>query len=116
MRRPGRTCATSRARRAPSGRWRSPPPAALTGGGARARPGEASLAHNGVLFLDELPEFAPQALDSLRQPMETGEVTVARANVHVRYPARFQLVAAMNPCRCGLGVGGRGPCGRAPTR
>jgi magnesium chelatase family protein len=88
--------------------------AALTGGGARAKPGEASLAHNGVLFLDELPEFAPQALDSLRQPMETGEVTVARANVHVRYPARFQLVAAMNPCKCGLGSGGRGPCGRAP--
>jgi magnesium chelatase family protein len=88
--------------------------AALTGGGSRARPGEASLAHNGVLFLDELPEFAPQALDGLRQPMETGEITVARANVHVRYPARFQLVAAMNPCKCGLGSGGRGPCGRAP--
>jgi magnesium chelatase family protein len=89
--------------------------AALTGGGIRARPGEASLAHNGVLFLDELPEFAPQALDSLRQPMETGEVTVARANFHVRYPARFQLVAAMNPCKCGQGGGpGRGPCGRAP--
>jgi len=72
--------------------------AALTGGGLRARPGEVSLAHNGVLFLDELPEFSPQALDSLRQPLETGEVTVARANAHVRYPARFQLVAAMNPC------------------
>jgi magnesium chelatase family protein len=72
--------------------------AALTGGGHRARPGEVSLAHNGVLFLDELPEFSPQALDSLRQPLETAEVTVARANAHVRYPARFQLVAAMNPC------------------
>ena len=74
--------------------------AALTGGGLRARPGEASLAHNGVLFLDELPEFAPQALDSLRQPLESGEVVVARANAHVRYPARFQLAAAMNPCEC----------------
>ena len=72
--------------------------AALTGGGVRAKPGEVSLAHNGVLFLDELPEFSPQALDSLRTPLETGEVTVARANAHVRYPARFQLVAAMNPC------------------
>jgi magnesium chelatase family protein len=88
--------------------------AALTGGGLRARPGEASLAHNGVLFLDELPEFTPQALDSLRQPLETGEVTVARANAHVRYPARFQLVAAMNPCRCGLGGAGKGACGKAP--
>lgn len=72
--------------------------AALTGGGIKAKPGEVSLAHNGVLFLDELPEFSPQALDSLRTPLETGEVTVARANAHVRYPARFQLVAAMNPC------------------
>ena len=88
--------------------------AALTGGGLKARPGEASLAHNGVLFLDELPEFAPQALDSLRQPLETGEVAIARANAHVRYPSRFQLVAAMNPCKCGLGGAGRGPCGRAP--
>ena len=73
--------------------------AALTGGGLKAKPGEASLAHNGVLFLDELPEFAPQALDSLRQPLETGEGIVARANAHVRYPARFQLVAAQNPCK-----------------
>ena len=88
--------------------------AALVGGGARARPGEVSLAHNGVLFLDELPEFAPQVLDSLRQPLETGEVMVARANAHVRYPARIQLVAAMNPCRCGVGGAGRGACGRAP--
>ena len=88
--------------------------AALTGGGVRARPGEASLAHNGVLFLDELPEYSAQALDSLRQPLETGEIVVARANAHVRYPARFQLVAAMNPCRCGLGGGGKGACGKAP--
>jgi len=88
--------------------------AALTGGGLKAKPGEVSLAHNGVLFLDELPEFSAQALDSLRQPLETGEVVVARANAHVRYPARVQLVAAMNPCRCGLGGAGRGACGRAP--
>ncbi|WP_409019599.1 YifB family Mg chelatase-like AAA ATPase [Brevundimonas vesicularis] len=88
--------------------------AALTGGGLRAKPGEASLAHNGVLFLDELPEFSAQALDSLRQPLETGEIVVARANAHVRYPARFQLIAAMNPCRCGLGGTGRGACGKAP--
>ncbi len=88
--------------------------AALTGGGMRAKPGEVSLAHNGVLFLDELPEFNAQALDSLRAPLETGEVMVARANAHVRYPARVQLVAAMNPCRCGLGGAGKGACGRAP--
>jgi magnesium chelatase family protein len=88
--------------------------AALTGGGLRVRPGEVSLAHNGVLFLDELPEFSAQALDSLRQPLETGEVIVARANAHVRYPARVQLVAAMNPCRCGVGGLGRGSCGKAP--
>ena len=92
--------------------------AALTGGGLRARPGEVSLAHNGVLFLDELPEFSPQALDSLRQPLETSEVVVARANHHVRYPARVQLVAAMNPCKCGhggsLGGFGKGACGKAP--
>lgn len=75
--------------------------AALTGGGLKVRPGEVSLAHLGVLFLDELPEFQRAVLDSLRQPLETGTVDVARANAHVSFPARFQLVAAMNPCRCG---------------
>jgi magnesium chelatase family protein len=67
-----------------------------------------------VLFLDEFPEFGPQALDSLRQPLETGEVMVARANYHVRFPARVQLVAAQNPCRCGLGGPGHGHCGKGP--
>ena len=88
--------------------------AALVGGGVRAKPGEVSLAHNGVLFLDELPEYTSQALDSLRQPLETGEVVVARANAHVRYPARVQLIAAANPCKCGHGGAGQGHCGRAP--
>ena len=76
--------------------------AAMIGGGTRAKPGEVSLAHLGVLFLDELPEFPRQVLESLRQPMETGRVTVARANAHVTYPARIQVVAAMNPCPCGF--------------
>ncbi|MBB4860402.1 magnesium chelatase family protein [Novosphingobium chloroacetimidivorans] len=88
--------------------------AALTGGGLRVKPGEVSMAHLGVLFLDELPEFQRAVLDSLRQPLETGEVSVARANAHVTYPARVQLVAAMNPCRCGhLGDPALG-CSRAP--
>ncbi|MEZ5955392.1 MAG: YifB family Mg chelatase-like AAA ATPase [Hyphomonas sp.] len=87
--------------------------AALVGGGIKAKPGEVSLAHHGVLFLDELPEFSAQVLDSLRQPLENGEAVVARANRHVRYPARFQLIAAMNPCRCGGGPGAAA-CTRGP--
>jgi len=88
--------------------------ASLVGGGLRVKPGEVSLAHLGVLFLDELPEFQRVVLDSLRQPMETGEAVVARANAHVRYPARFQLVAAANPCRCGYMSEPAQACGRSP--
>ncbi|MBT0670372.1 YifB family Mg chelatase-like AAA ATPase [Novosphingobium profundi] len=88
--------------------------AALTGGGLKVRPGEVSLAHLGVLFLDELPEFQRTVLDSLRQPLETGEVTVARANAHVTFPARVQLIAAMNPCRCGHLGDASLACSRAP--
>jgi len=88
--------------------------AALIGGGLRAKPGEVSLAHLGVLFLDELPEFSRTVLDSLRQPLETGEAVVARANAHVSYPARVQLVAAMNPCRCGYLADPAQACSKAP--
>jgi magnesium chelatase family protein len=88
--------------------------AALVGGGAKARPGEVSLAHLGVLFLDELPEYQRGVLDSLRQPLETGQVQVARAAAHVTYPARVQLVAAMNPCRCGHLADPGLACARAP--
>ncbi|NDF12923.1 MAG: ATP-binding protein [Proteobacteria bacterium] len=88
--------------------------AALIGGGMKAKPGEVTLAHEGVLFLDELPEFGRQVLDSLRQPLETQSVTVARAQMHATYPANFQLIAAMNPCRCGyLGDESRS-CNKAP--
>jgi len=86
----------------------------LVGGGQRAKPGEISLAHNGVLFLDELPEFQRGALESLRQPLETGRAVVARVNAHVTYPARVQLIAAMNPCRCGYLEDPERACTRAP--
>lgn len=88
---------------------------ALVGGGAQAQPGEVSLAHHGVLFLDELAEFGRAVLDSLREPLETGSVCIARALRHVRYPARFQLVAAMNPCPCGLSGESCGECHCSPA-
>jgi magnesium chelatase family protein len=88
--------------------------AAIIGGGRGAKPGEVSLAHNGVLFLDEFPEFPRQVLETLRQPIETGEVVVARANAHIRYPCRFLLVAAANPCRCGHLVDPARACARVP--
>ncbi len=87
---------------------------ALVGGGVRGKPGEVSLAHLGVLFLDELPEFQRATLEALRQPMESGRVSVARVNAHVTYPARVQLVAAMNPCRCGHLDDPALTCGKAP--
>ncbi|MFC3712785.1 YifB family Mg chelatase-like AAA ATPase [Sphingoaurantiacus capsulatus] len=87
---------------------------ALVGGGAKARPGEVSLAHLGVLFLDELPEFQRPVIDSLRQPLETGAIVVARANAHVSYPSRIQLIAAMNPCKCGHLGDAALACSRAP--
>lgn len=88
--------------------------AAIVGGGKGAKPGEISLAHNGVLFLDEFPEFARPVLETLRQPIETGEVVVARANAHVRYPCRFLLIAAANPCRCGYLSDPARACTKAP--
>ena len=90
-------------------------PAAIIGGGKGAKPGQISLAHNGVLFLDEFPEFARPVLETLRQPIETGEVVVARANAHVRYPCRFLLVAAANPCRCGHLADPARACARVPV-
>lgn len=89
--------------------------AAMVGGGKNAAPGEVSLAHNGVLFLDEVPEFSRPVLESLRQPLETGETVVARANAHIRYPSRVQLIAAMNPCRCGHLADPALACSRAPA-
>lgn len=88
--------------------------AALVGGGRPPGPGEISLAHRGVLFLDELPEFSRQALESLREPLELGEITLSRAGVQMTYPAQFQLVAAMNPCPCGYAGNGRGDCRCSP--
>lgn len=87
---------------------------ALVGGGRRADPGEISLAHNGVLFLDELPEFSRASLEALRQPLENGTITVSRVNAHITYPAKFQLIAAMNPCRCGHLGTPEFECPRAP--
>ncbi len=88
--------------------------AALVGGGLKTKPGEISLAHKGVLFLDELPEFSSTALEALRQPLETGNTIIARANAHVRYPAEIQLIAAMNPCRCGYMDDPERACARVP--
>jgi magnesium chelatase family protein len=90
-------------------------PAAITGGGKGAKPGQVSLAHNGVLFMDEFPEFPRPVLETLRQPMETGDIVVARANAHIRYPSRFLLIAAANPCKCGFMTDPSRACARVPV-
>ena len=87
---------------------------AMVGGGSKARPGEVSLSHNGVMFLDELGEFPRQVLESLRQPLENGKITIARANCHISYPADFQLISSMNPCKCGFLGDPKRECRRAP--
>jgi magnesium chelatase family protein len=89
--------------------------AAIIGGGRNAKPGEVSIAHNGVLFMDEFPEFPRTVLETLRQPIETGEVMIARANAHVKYPCKFMLVAAANPCKCGYLTDASRACGKAPN-
>jgi magnesium chelatase family protein len=108
-----RQLSTARPFRAPH---HTTPATALVGGGARPRPGEVSLAHHGVLFLDELPEFSRSALEALREPLESGSVTISRVRQQIRYPARFQLVAAMNPCPCGYFGDGSERCGCSATR
>ena len=86
----------------------------MIGGGSDAKPGELSLAHNGFLFLDELPEFQRSVIDALRQPLETNEVTISRAKEHITYPANIQLIAAMNPCKCGFYGEPKRQCSKAP--
>jgi magnesium chelatase family protein len=102
---------TSRPYRAPHHSASMP---SLVGGGSKAKPGEITLAHHGILFLDEMPEFNKNILDSLRQPLENGQVNISRVNSHVTYPANFQLIAAMNPCRCGYFGDATRTCNKAP--
>ncbi len=108
----GGTFKTSRPFREPHHSCSMP---AMIGGGKRSKPGEITMAHNGVLFLDELPEFSRSVLDSLRQPLEDRQVTISRVNSHMTYPANFQLIAAMNPCRCGYLSDESRACNKAPT-
>ena len=107
----GKSIATERPYRSPHHSASMP---SLVGGGSKARPGEITLAHNGILFLDELAEFNKVILDSLRQPLETGTINISRVNSHVSYPANFQLIGAMNPCRCGYFGEGDRECSKAP--
>ena len=105
--------------------WRLPPfraphhtasPVALVGGGNPPKPGEISLAHNGVLFLDELPEFSRQVLETLREPLESGQICISRASIQTEFPAKFQLIAAMNPCPCGQWGNSQNICVCSPER